>query len=203
MLDLRRDRVVHGRRWCVIDATQAGNNDYSAAPQAQQTVTIGKTPQTISFAATGVTYGQADFSPASVNSPLSVSYSDSVGQCAIDGQGLVQITGAGSCTVTASQPGNQDYQAATPVTQTFPIAQAPLLVNANDATAQFGQTPTLGYSLAGFVNGEDATSAGVSGQPSCTATPGSQDPGSYPGAINCAPGNLSAANYTFTQGSSA
>ena len=57
----------------------------------------------------------------------------------------VACTGAGSCTVTASQAGNVGYAAATPVTQTFSIAKAAVFVNANDASTQFGQTPTLGY----------------------------------------------------------
>jgi hypothetical protein len=158
--------------------------------------------QGITFPDTGVVYRQVDYSPASASSGLGVTYSNPSGQCQIDSQGLVQITGAGSCTVTASQPGGQGYQAAAPVTQTFQIGKAALLVNAEDASTVYGQPPSLGYSLSGFVNGENANSAGVSGQGSCSATPGSQDAGSYPGAINCAPGTLSAANYSFTAGSS-
>jgi hypothetical protein len=33
---------------CVIDANQAGDSDYSGAPQSQQTITVGKAPQSIS-----------------------------------------------------------------------------------------------------------------------------------------------------------
>jgi hypothetical protein len=187
---------------CIVDANQAGNANYLPAPQAQQSFTIGQASQSISFPSAGVTYGQPDFSPASANSRLPVSYSNPSGPCAIDGQGLVQITGAGSCTISAGQSGNADYQPATPVTQTFTIGQAPLFVNANDASVVFGQTPTLTYTLAGFVNGENGASAGVSGSATCSATPPSQDPGTYPGAINCAPGTLSAANYEFVQGTS-
>ncbi len=36
---------------CVIDANQAGNGDYSAAPQVTQTITVGQAAQTISFTA--------------------------------------------------------------------------------------------------------------------------------------------------------
>jgi serine/threonine protein kinase len=38
--------VTFGRTGkCVIDANQAGNNDYTAAPQVQRTITVTKTPQ--------------------------------------------------------------------------------------------------------------------------------------------------------------
>ena len=30
---------------CVIDANQAGNDDYTAAPQVQRTITVTETPQ--------------------------------------------------------------------------------------------------------------------------------------------------------------
>ena len=108
---------------------------------------VGKGSQSISFPSTGVTYGQAGFSPASAGSRLPISYSNPSGQCVVDAQGLVQITGTGSCTITASQAGNSDYQAATPVTQMFAIAKTSLLVNAGDASVTFGQTPTLTYTL--------------------------------------------------------
>jgi MBG domain (YGX type) len=114
----------------------------------------------------------------------------------------VQITGAGSCTVTASQPGNSQYQAAPPVTQTFSVAPATLFVNANDASTVYGETPNLGYTLSGFVNGEDAVSAAVAGTATCSASPSSGDVGTYSGTIKCLPGSLSAANYAFVSGSS-
>jgi hypothetical protein len=187
---------------CVIDADQRGSTYYEAAPQAQQAFTIGPAAQAIAFPATSVTYGQADFSPAAAASGLAVTYSNPVGPCAVDPSGLVQITGAGSCAITANQAGNALYRAATPVTQTFTIDRAPLFVDANDATAAFAQGPKLGYSLDGFVNGEDATRAGVSGSADCKAATPSQHPGTYPGAITCAPGTLSAPNYRFIAGAS-
>ena len=182
---------------CVIDADQAGSTYYAAAPQAQQSFAIAPAGQAITFPAGAVTYGQADFSPASADSGLPLTYSNAIGPCAIDPSGLVQITGAGSCTITANQAGSAFYRAATPVTQTFTIDQAPLFVDASDATVVFGQTPKLTYSLDGFVNGENAPSAGVAGAADCQASSPSQHPGTYPGAITCAPGTLSAPNYRF------
>jgi hypothetical protein len=162
--------------------------------------------QTISFPATAVTYGQADFSPATASSKLAVTYSDPSGQCAVDpdSQQLVQITGAGSCTITASQSGGSGYAAAKSVTQTFTIKPAVLSVNASDASTTYGQPPTLGYSLTGYVNGDNASTAGVSNTASCSVASGtSTNAGTYAGAISCTPGMLtdSSENYTFATGS--
>jgi hypothetical protein len=50
---------------------------------------------------------------------LPVSFAAS-GSCTVSGSS-VHITGAGSCTITASQPGNANYNAATNVSRSFPI----------------------------------------------------------------------------------
>ena len=41
-----------GAGTCVIDANQAGDANYNAAPQVQQTFAVGKAAQTISFTST-------------------------------------------------------------------------------------------------------------------------------------------------------
>ena len=45
----------------MIDANQAGNAGYTAAPTVTQTITVGRAPQTISFTApaTGTVGGSA------------------------------------------------------------------------------------------------------------------------------------------------
>ena len=53
VLDLGLDGVVHRRGTCVIDANQAGNANWNAAPQAQQSVpVVAKGDQTITFTST-------------------------------------------------------------------------------------------------------------------------------------------------------
>src|SRR5262249_35336902 len=68
---------------------------------------------------------------------LAVSFGAS-GPCTIVAS-TVQIDGGGSCTVTASQPGNANYSAAPPVARTFAVAKAA-------QTITFGALPdkTLG-----------------------------------------------------------
>jgi len=88
------------------------------------TLTVDPADQTIAFPAiSDKAYGDADFDPgATASSGLPVSYSAS-GNCTIV-SGMVRISGAGSCTVTASQSGNGNYNAATDVSQSFNIAKA-------------------------------------------------------------------------------
>lgn len=191
-----------------ITAAYSGDASYQASTSTQltQVVTaVTQASQSISFPATGVTYGQADFSPATANSGLSVSYSQPSGQCQVDSQGLVQVIGAGSCTITASQPGNKDYLPAPPVTQTFSIAKATLSVDPSPASEVYAATPaTLTYTLSGFVNGDTAATSNITGTASCSIATGTgTDAGAYPGAITCTPGTLTAPNYTFTAGQAA
>jgi hypothetical protein len=83
----------------------------------------------------------------------------------------------------------------------FTIAPAQLSVDALAAGKTYGESnPALASKLTGFVNGEDATSAGVTGAASCSRTPGGSVGGS-PYAITCTPGSLTAGNYTFRAGS--
>jgi hypothetical protein len=87
---------------------------------------ITKRPQTITFPALpNKSYGDAPFSvTATANSGLPVSFSvGATDQCTITGN-VVKLTGAGSCTVTASQPGGTGYSAAQPVSQGFSVGKA-------------------------------------------------------------------------------
>lgn len=183
---------------------QASNDGGTSTGSFSITVQTQK-PQTITFPSTAVSYGQSDFSPAIASSGLAIRYSSPTGQCTLDPQGLVQITGAGSCTVTASQTGNQDYQAALPVTQTFPIDQAVLYVDAAPASQTFGgASPALTYSLRGFVGSDIQSSSGITGSANCQiAASAGPHAGNYPGTISCAPGTLASTNYSFATGQSA
>jgi PASTA domain/Regulator of chromosome condensation (RCC1) repeat len=84
--------------------------------------------QTITFGPlANKTYGDPDFAvSATASSGLALSCAAS-GRCTLSGA-AVHLTGAGSCTVTASQPGNRNYNAATEVSRTFSIAPAPCRV---------------------------------------------------------------------------
>ena len=111
---------------CVIDFNQPGNGTYAAAAQKQQSITIGKASQTVSFtstAPTSETVGGPTYTPtASASSGLTpvITLDASSTGCSIS-SGVVSFTGAGTCLIDANQPGNGDYNAATQVQQSIPV----------------------------------------------------------------------------------
>jgi predicted extracellular nuclease len=113
---------------CVIAANQAGNASYSAAPPISQSVTVTApaTAQTITFPAitSFIWSGGSAALAATASSGLPVSYGVASGPCAIAGTTLT-ATGAGMCSVTASQAGNASFNAATSVTNSVTVLQAP------------------------------------------------------------------------------
>jgi hypothetical protein len=125
-------------------------------------LTISWTVQTITFPATGVTYGQADFSPASAPGGT-VTYTATSGGCAaVDGATQLQITAGGSCTATANQAGGGVFAQAAPVTQTFPIAKAAQQI---EFTSSAPTEPVIGGSYAPAARASSAQPAGFSIDP--------------------------------------
>jgi chitinase len=88
-----------------------------------RTFSIAMASQTITFAAlANKKLGDPDFTvSASVSSGLAVAFA-ARGNCTISGA-RVHLTGAGSCTITASQAGNANYDAAPAVSRSFSIAR--------------------------------------------------------------------------------
>jgi len=108
---------------------------------------------------------------------------------------------AGTYTVTASFAGNNNYNPASQ-TKSITIGKATLHVDADDAAKTYGAAePTPGYSLSEFASGENASVAGVTGDPNCFVIPHPEAVGEYPDTTSCAPGSLVAANYQFVPGS--
>ena len=154
---------------------------------ATQTITFGSLPN--------VTYGVSPITlMATASSGLPVSYSVT-GPATVAGS-ILTITGAGMVSVTASQAGNTSFPAATPVTQSFTVNKAPLLVTANNASRPIDTpNPPFSYTITGFVNGD--TVSVVSGTATETTTATITSPaGSYP--ITFSVEALTAANYTFS-----
>lgn len=152
-------------------------------------------PQTITFnPLPSKTYGDASFNPGATSSVnLPVSYSSSNPAVAgFEGNTLV-IKGAGVTDITATQPGNNDYSAATPVTHTLVVNKALLTAKADDKTRLQGEAnPVFTISYSGFVPDDDIND--ISMKPTAT-TPALQSspPGTYP----ITPAGGDAANYQF------
>jgi Regulator of Chromosome Condensation (RCC1) repeat protein/PASTA domain-containing protein len=122
--------TVHltGAGSCTVTASQAGNVNYNPAPDVSQSFAVAKAGQTITFGPLAhKKYGAPDFRvSATASSGLAVSFAAS-GRCTVRAA-TVHLTGAGSCTVTASQPGDANYNAAPNVSRTFSIARPPCRV---------------------------------------------------------------------------
>ena len=113
---------------CTLRATQAGNANYSAAPNVEQSFIVSPAliSQTISFGALGSqTFGAAPFAiSATASSGLSVSFAPlTAPMCTLSGN-TVTVVAVGTCTIQASQAGNASYAAAPNVNQSFTIAKA-------------------------------------------------------------------------------
>ncbi len=130
---------------CTISAAQSGSSTYSAAPSVNQSFTVVPSgTQIISFASPGnQTLGTTPAAlSASANSGLPVQFaSASPSVCMVNGTTLTLVS-AGTCSITASQPGNGSYAAAPSVTQSFSVAQAMQTISfASPGDQSLGMTP--------------------------------------------------------------
>jgi hypothetical protein len=144
---------------CTINANQAGNSNYNAASQVQQTFTVNKANQTITFNPSATTtYGATplNLTPYATGgaSGNPVTFAVTSGPGSITGTTLT-ITGAGPIVVTASQAGNANYNAAADVPKTISVAAATLTVTAVAKSKTYGAAdPALTYNATGFVNSD-------------------------------------------------
>jgi hypothetical protein len=113
--------VAVGR--CTIRATQGGNADYSAATPVSQSFQVTKGSQTITFGAlSNKPLGTGQFTvTATASSGLAVTFaSTTTTVCTVSGD-TVTLVAVGRCTIHATEAGNADYAAATPVNQSFQV----------------------------------------------------------------------------------
>ncbi len=150
---------ITGAGTVMVRASQTGDTNYNAAPDATQSFEVAKAGQMITFAALGdKTYGNAPFSVSATGggSGNPVTFGAS-GNCTAGGTNgsTITITGAGSCTVTASETGNSDYDPAPDVSRSFTINQATASITVNDYSGVYdGNAHGVTGSATG-VNGED------------------------------------------------
>jgi hypothetical protein len=112
---------ITGAGSCTVTATQAGDANYNPAPAVSETFAIGKADQEITFdPVEDKAQDDPDFSvSATADSGLPVSFG-ARGSCTVRGV-RVHLTGHGSCTLTASQPGDADFKAAPDVSESFAV----------------------------------------------------------------------------------
>ncbi len=121
----------------------AGNTAGAAGPSA--TFAVLKSDQTITFGAlSSKVFGDSPFAlTATASSGLAVSYVSSNPNVATVSGNTVTLVGVGSTTITASQAGDNNYQAATDVSRSLSVVSALTLTwDSNGAVA--GQTNGAG-----------------------------------------------------------
>ena len=128
-----------------ITASQTGSTNYNAATDVPQTLTVNKAAQTITFDlganATKIVGAAAfDLTATGGASGNVITYTSSNTAVATISGKTVTIVGAGTTTITASQAGNTNYNAATDVTQTLTVTQ-PTGLAENLANAQLTLFP--------------------------------------------------------------
>ncbi len=180
-----------------ITASQAGDGDYEAATDVDQAITVDKASQTITFSSiSDQTFGATDIIlDATATSGFTISYSSDNTDAATVAANVLSIVGAGSVTITASQPGNENYEEASSVDQSFTVNQASQTITFGElddktfgdapfdlmATASSGLTITYSSSNTDVatISGSTVTIAGAGSSTITASQPGNEN---YEGA---------------------
>jgi len=106
---------------CSIDATQAGNSVYNAAPAVGTSFTV-LPGQTITFAtiAGAKNVGATVALSATSSSGLAVKFASTSAVCSVSGN-TASLLAAGPCTIQATQPGSSTFGPAAAVSQSFTV----------------------------------------------------------------------------------
>ncbi len=176
---------------CVLRFSQAGNDDWNAAPDVLTTVEITRIPQAITFAPLPNRAAPSDDFPlsASSDSGLAVSFASTTpAVCTLTGNSVVYVA-PGVCSITASQAGNASYEPATDVTRSFSY----VAITVSPETLPAG-TRNAAYS-------QQITASGIGASPPFTfaVTAGSLPPGLSLGSNGALSGTpTSAGDFNFT-----
>ena len=158
----------------VVNATQAGNAVYLAAPAVQRTIKVTQTMQTIAFTLPTTAFMSA--SPFTLNAtassglPVTFTVVSGPATIGVDGKTLT-VTAAGAVVVRATQTGNLFYLAAPAVQKTITVSQAtqvitftlPTTAKTNASPMALTATSSAGLTVSFAVVSGPAT-IGVDGQ---------------------------------------
>ena len=171
---------------CVINYNQAGDSNYNAAPQVQETVTVAKLTQTISTTQIGLKhYGDSAFQiTSSSDSGLPLTFTQDAnttsGACTVSSTGYVTILAPGTCAWITSQSGDASYLSTTTNVLWFSIdkaQQSSTTLVLSSTTAPAGGTITMsvtGGSGSGSIRYVVSGTCTVSGNTLTVGNAGSQ-----------------------------
>ena len=197
-----------------VQAVYSGDSNYASATSQCVTFTVNPAVVHVDAGALSKTYGSADPTATAtlrasdfVNGETATSAGVSgAASCAIAAHSENAGTYTGAVTCTAGTLAAQNYSFVPGSAADLTINQAVVHVDANPTSKTYGSAdpaPTATLRASDLVNGETATSAGISGSVDCTLAAHSENAGTYAGAVNCTAGTLAAQNYSFVTGNSA
>jgi len=141
-----------------LTPTDTDNYDFTGLTTEIVALTIHPANQTI----TGLsnltrTYGDDSFNlSATASSGLTVTYTSNDPSVATISENIVTIIGAGTTTITASQSGNSNYNAAPDINRTLIVEKAVLTVRAHNKQRIFGkENPEFTFEYLGFIPPDD------------------------------------------------
>jgi alpha-tubulin suppressor-like RCC1 family protein len=151
---------LFGPGTCTIDANQPGDTAYSAAPEALQSVMVGRQSQSITFSSippVGATIGDSYTVAATASSGLGVSFSVDPGStsvCSISAGSTVSFLAEGSCTIDANEAGTSTISPAPQVSQTTGVGRLAQSIN-------FTSTPPSSPVVGGTYNVVATATSGI------------------------------------------
>ena len=166
--------MTSGTTACVLTASQAGNDNYLAATNVVKTVNAEKKAQTITFVqpSSPAVFGSSFNVNPSSDSSLAVSVAPSGGCSAAAAAGggytVTMTSGTTACVLTASQAGNDNYLAASPVERTVAASKAPTVttLTITPSPQQYSDKVNLSVvispAVAGSVQFQKSTNGGSS-----------------------------------------
>jgi YVTN family beta-propeller protein len=116
---------------CTITASQAGNTNWAAAASVSRSFSVTQGTQTITFGTiSNRTFTTVPFTvSATASSSLAVNLASTTPTvCTVSGSSVTLLT-AGTCSLQATQAGNTNWAAATPVSRSFTVSKASQTIN--------------------------------------------------------------------------
>ena len=116
---------MHGAGAVVLAANQDGATEWDAAPEVTASFNVAQANQSITFPS--IPGQPISTNPiilnGSASSGLPISYNILSGAASLNSSNVLTLIGIGTITVQATQPGNANWSAATPVNQSFVVSK--------------------------------------------------------------------------------
>lgn len=147
--------TITGVGVATLYASQDGNESYLPADEVAQTLIVNKGIQQIAFAELPTrTMGESPFTLSATSSAdLPVAFSTTSDEVSISGK-QVTLVKAGKATIRATQPGDDNYDGATPVDRTFCVNPAkPTITSGNMVNATITLTSSADTGNQWYRNG--------------------------------------------------